>query len=333
MRGRWIGSLNIKTMDLKSKGNRKRRLNFRDWKYSEEDIPVTEYHARIIKLKKFREFMKDDKLSILNDRVFKAMFYDDKRIRNTAMIISLFFDVSYEETIENISLIKGELNIGKAEGKVNIVDFAAEIYGSIISMEMNRSQTIERNLVFLDKLVDRKNKKGKELEVPESSFQINFCDFQYEGHEDSIEYYLVRNDKDKVLTFNKQYAMIYIQNIWKKYYNNDELSYKERFILVLCATKISEAKKIAKGDRFMLETLEEMEALKSDRDIMISYDAIQREREGGREEGREEGREVGLHEKESEIIKNMYEQGFSLDVIAKAVSKSIKSIQKILGLF
>lgn len=78
-----------------------------------------------------------------------------------------------------------------------------------------------------------------------------------------------------------------------------------------------------------METIKEMEELKADRDIMESYDSVLKEREGGREEGREEGR----LEMEDEIIKNMYNQGFSLDIIAKAVSKSIKSIQKRLGIF
>lgn len=309
--------------------NKKRRLNFKDWNYGEEDIPVAEYYAKRVNLKKFKDFCEDDKLSILNDRIFKAMFYDDKRLRNTAMLVSLFFNVTYEEALENIKLIKGELNINKAEGKVNIVDFVAELYGSVINMEMNRSLTIERNLIFLDKLVDRKNKKGREIEVPESSFQINFCDFLYKGHNKSFDYYLVRNSLDRLLTFNKQYLMIYIQNIWRKYYNKEELSYRERFVLVLCETKVSEAKKIAEGDKFLMETIKEMEELKADRDIMESYDSVLKEREGGREEGREEGR----LEMEDEIIKNMYNQGFSLDIIAKAVSKSIKSIQKRLGIF
>lgn len=305
--------------------NKKRRLNFKDWNYGEEDIPVAEYYAKRVNLKKFKDFCEDDKLSILNDRIFKAMFYDDKRLRNTAMLVSLFFDITYDEALENIKLIKGELNINKAEGKVNIVDFVAELYGSVINMEMNRSLTIERNLIFLDKLVDRKNKKGSEIEIPESSFQINFCDFLYKGHNKSFDYYLVRNSLDKLLTFNKQYLMIYIQNIWRKYYNKEELSYRERFVLVLCETKVSEAKKIAKGDKFLMETIKEMEELKADRNILESYDSVLKEREGGREEGR--------LEMEDEIIKNMYNQGFSLDIIAKAVSKSIKSIQKRLGIY
>lgn len=319
----------IKTIDLKSKGNKKRPLHLKDCTYNKTDVPQSTYHARREKLKRFKDFTKEDKLSILNDRIFKAMFYEDKRLKIPAKFISLFFDITYEEALKQMKLIKSEINANSVEGKVNITDFVTEINENIINIEMNRNQTIERNIIYLDKLIDRKNKKGKEMKIPTSSFQINFCDFQLEGHEESIEYYLVRNDKNKILTFNKQYVMIYIQNIWKKYYNKEELSYRERLILILCATKIKVAKQIAKQDKYLMEVIEEMEELKTNRELTESYDVLLKEREGGREEGLEEG----MENKQNEIVKNMYLQGLSIDLIAKCVNTSISKVKKVLGVF
>ena len=58
----------------------------------------------IVELK--RKITKGEKISILSDTMFSAMFQNENRIKYSAKFLSYFVDVSYEDLLKNIKLSK-----------------------------------------------------------------------------------------------------------------------------------------------------------------------------------------------------------------------------------
>lgn len=87
--------------------------------YLREDKPNLLYQQRldttyVLKMQKLKP---GEKISILSDTMFKTMFLNDKRLKYSCKFLSYYLDISYEELLAHICLIKNEVDKEKEKDK------------------------------------------------------------------------------------------------------------------------------------------------------------------------------------------------------------------------
>ena len=278
-----------------------------------------------------------EKLSIVSDTMFKAMFQNEKRLMYSCYLLSCLLDISYEELQNNLELSKNELDKDKENEKGLRSDYAAKIHGTRINIEMNNNSdidTMERNIEYASRLYSSGIARGKESKYHQV-IQINFNNFSFLENDKIIDIYTIQNDGGVVLSNKIIFINIYLPNLREKCYDEgiEELSELERYLMVLIETDVAYAKRVGKGIRIMEDYIKEAEEVVLKGDLLRSYDkelayGDERFREGkeeGKEEGIIEGEKSGKIQKEREIIKTMLENKFSDEDIMK-VTKCTKEL-------
>ena len=118
----------------------------------------------VLKLKKLEDMGENEKPSILSNTMFKTMFYNSKRLKYSVKFISYYLDISYEELIKNIRLVKSELDKESNDMKEERSDYVAEINNSKINIEVNNTNSVEvmeRNLEYAFRLYGERVRIGK----------------------------------------------------------------------------------------------------------------------------------------------------------------------------
>ena len=250
-----------------------------------------------------------EKLSIVSDTMFKAMFQNEKRLMYSCYLLSCLLDISYEELQNNLELSKNELDKGRENEKGLRSDYVAKIHGTRINIEMNNNSdvdTMERNVEYASRLYSSGIVRGRESKYHQV-IQINFNNFSFLGYDKIIDIYTIQNDEGVVLNNKIIFINIYLPNLREKCYDEgiEELSELERYLMVLIETDIAYAKRVGKGIRIMEEYIKEAEEVALKGDLLRSYD---KELAYGDERFRD-GKEEGKKEKQKEIIKTMVEKG------------------------
>ena len=75
----------------------------------------TEYKVEITSLKE------GEKPSIMSDTMFKTMFFNQNRIKYSCKLFSYFLEVSYEELLKNLKLVKNELDKERKRDRKSVV--------------------------------------------------------------------------------------------------------------------------------------------------------------------------------------------------------------------
>ena len=102
------------------------------------DNKITKKYA--VKLEKLKE---GEKLSIVSDAMFKSMFQTEGKEKYACYLISQFTDYSYEDLLENISIVKNELDKENAYKKGLRCDFVADIRGDKINIDYTHVKSIQ----------------------------------------------------------------------------------------------------------------------------------------------------------------------------------------------
>ena len=129
-----------------------------------------ESHKDSIPLDSLKE---GEKISILSDSMMKTMFQNEGRIKYSVKLLSYFLDVSYEELLNNIYLVKNELDKKNESLKSRRADYVANINGSIINIEVNNnssSKTLERNMEYAHRLYASKVRRKKTSEEEKDDY-------------------------------------------------------------------------------------------------------------------------------------------------------------------
>ena len=281
-----------------------------------------------------------EKLSIVSDTMFKAMFQNEKRLIYSCYLLSCLLDISYEELQNNLELSKNELDKDKENEKGLRSDYVAKIHGTRINIEMNNNSdvdTMERNVEYASRLYSSGIVRGKESKYHQV-IQINFNNFSFHGNDKIIDIYTIQNDDGVVLNNKIIFINIYLPNLREKCYDEgiEELSELERYLMVLIETDVAYAKRVGKGIKIMEEYIKEAEEVVLKEDLLRSYDkelayGDERFREG-KEEGRIEGKIEGKEDTQREIIKTMLENKFSDEDIMKATKCTKALLDSLKGL-
>ena len=305
------------------------------------DKPISKKDAYVLE-----EPKKGYKIPIISDTMFLAMINNEKRKKYASYLIAQVLDIDYDEVYNSIVFIKEKLDQDSYKEKGKTVDFVCRINGEIIGIEMNNNNKVkpqlERNISYAADLYKSDLHKG-EVYHYNKVVQININNFSFEGNNEVIERYMLRNEKGEIFTDKIEFIHIYLPNIKRKGYN--KVNKLEKLLLVFNES-FDKSKELAKGDRIMEEYVKESTDTSYDDEIIGLYDKelhleklrlseLELEKAEAREEGLKEGREEGLEQgieqgerkKQIEIAKNMLELGIDLETIEKATGLSRKDLK------
>ncbi len=282
-----------------------------------------------LNIKDKKDFQEDDMLPITWDSMFKTMIYNDNRIQYSKFIL----DDALPNKYKDFSLYKSETNKDTNEDKEMTVDYAAIKDDLIIDIEMNNSNTLERNANYLSRLCSKEIKKGEEY-IYFNGLQININGFK-PPHNKTADLYYTR-DRIGNVYIPQIFVNIYLQNLWELYYNVgvEGLSQFERSILVMTSKSKKEAEKLAKGDEIMEEYIKDAKnAMTKDKNLRRAYDHEVELAKVAEENGRDKGREEGRRQEKTEIATNLLKCGMTVEFVHENTKLPIDEIKKLKNSF
>ena len=278
----------------------------------------------ILKMKSFKDLGDNEKPSILSNTMFKTMFYNTKRIKYSAKLLSYYLDISYEELLNNIKLVKNELDKEYNDSKEERSDYVCDINESKINIEINNNdsiETMERNTEYAFRLYSEKIKIGKTYKYNYNQvIQININNFSFIGNDKIVDIYSFQNEKGIVLNDKITIIQIYVPNLRKKCYTigKENLKEEEKYLLGLVEEDNDFSKEIGKDLDIVIEYVNEAGEVTMGTNFGEAYDKEWALLDQGRREGREEERK--------EIAVKMYKKEIDIKTISELTKLSIDEI-------
>lgn len=288
-----------------------------------------------VKLIKRDELKEGEKLSIVSNTMFKAMFFNEKRLKYSAKLFSYLLDVDYDILIKNMRLSKNELDKDREIDRELRCDFVAEIDNTYLNLEMNNNaseDTMRRNRDYTFKLYSSSDTLNNKRYNYKQVISINLNNFKFEGLDESFyietignKYYRATND---IIIFQ-----MFIPNIINKCYNKEKLDNLESFIMALIEKDVDIAKKYALGDEIVKDYIKEATTTSFDNGFGESYDHEYADREqsynDGYDAGIEKGMETGSRKSKIEIAKSLLKNNIDINIIIDSTGITKEELNKL----
>lgn len=259
------------------------------------------------------------------DAVFKAVLTEEKEV--LAEIIELVIGIPKEEVIKNGVIINSEYvreNIIETDKKS---DLLISIGDNVINLEMDRryySGSNKKNNKYIHKIVNHYN--------PKNTVQICFTSYkegeELKGEKKSIRKYMFQDSDGNVEDYGLEKYKIDLEYIENKYYNNNELTRREKIFLMFKESNREKLKEISKGDKIMDKIYKRLDKLSEDEALSLLYDEKEREEEKKQAEI-EYAEEHGLNKGIKQTAKNMLERNMNIDVVAEITGLSLEEVIKL----
>ena len=259
------------------------------------------------------------------DAVFKAVLTEEKEV--LAEIIELVIGIPKEEVLKNGVIINSEYvreNIIETDKKS---DLLISIGDNVINLEMDRryySGSNKKNNKYIHKIVNHYN--------PKNTVQICFTSYkegeELKGEKKSIRKYMFQDSDGNVEDYGLEKYKIDLEYIENKYYNNDELTRREKIFLMFKESNRKILKEISKGDKIMDKIYKRLDKLSEDEALSLLYDEKEREEEKKQAEI-EYAEEHGLNKGIKQTAKNMLERNMNIDVVAEITGLSLEEVIKL----
>ncbi len=270
-----------------------------------------------------------EKLSIVSDSMFKAIFQNSNRIEYSVKFLSYFLDISYEELLEKIVLYKNELDKEKENTKSERCDYLALIDDTLIGIEMNNNSSekiLNRNLEYTFRNFSTKMTVGKKKYEYFNSYTFNINNFAFKGNKKIIDIYVLQNEEGLALTNKLVVINIYLPNLMKKWYTEgtEKLNDFEKYMIALVEPNIGKLLSIKKlGDEIVEKFIDEAEKVSFDREIGEAYDKEWALKDEEYSEGKEDAK--------IEIAKRMIEKEIDIKTIEEVTDLSEDKLLKIMS--
>ena len=131
---------------------------------------------------------------------------------------------------------------------------------------------------------------------------------------------------------NSEYVRENINEKDNKYYNNDELTRREKIFLMFKESNREKLKEISKGDKIMDKIYKRLDKLSEDEALSLLYDEKEREEEKKQAEieyAEEHGLNKGISQGIKQTAKNLLSMNMSFEDISKATGLSIEEINNL----
>lgn len=270
------------------------------------------------------------------DCVFKSIIQDLKFRRLLSLIIEEVTNYSHKFVYDNLKFINTELPVSNAFERKKVTDILAEINGTTLNIEANRSlkksQIIKNNL-YHHKIAIEQYNSGEKLDDCEV-LQINFNTIKRFG--DQLFTNFSMKSDDGLYTDEENFKRVHINmaNPLKKYYNfgKESLSKVEKALVIFQLIDKEEIKRLAKGDEDLENMVKIIDDLNQNPKIIGLYDKeemdeLMRNTDIG--EAIKEGHKEGLEQGINKIAKNMLKAKMSISEIAQLTGLSENDIIKI----
>lgn len=144
----------------------------------------------------------------------------------------------------------------------------------------------------------------------------------------SIRKYMFQDSDGNVEDYGLEKYKIDLEYIENKYYNNDELTRREKIFLMFKESNREKLKEISKGDKIMDKIYKRLDKLSEDEALSLLYDEKEREEEKKQAEI-EYAEEHGLNKGIKQTAKNMLERNMNIDVVAEITGLSLEEVIKL----
>ena len=259
------------------------------------------------------------------DAVFKAVLTEEKEV--LAEIIELVIGIPKEEVMKNGVIINSEYVRENINEKDKKSDLLISIGDNVINLEMDRryySGSNKKNNKYIHKIVNYYN--------PKNTIQICFTSYkegeELKGEKKSIRKYMFQDSDGNVEDYGLEKYKIDLEYIENKYYNNDELTRREKIFLMFKESNREILKEISKGDKIMDKIYKRLDKLSEDEALSLLYDEKEREEEKKQAEI-EYAEEHGLNKGIKQTAKNMLERNMNIDVVAEITGLSLEEVIKL----
>lgn len=295
-------------------------------------------------------------LSVVHDCMFKAVMLDPELKDVLKELINTITEIPLS-ILENIKIENTEYTIENKKDKKMTSDIIVSVGNRYINIEMNNGYypgVFNKNDAYLSKLKASMYNSSESYLDAHQVIQINFNNFTHFKHKKDIYKFMFREettnelDEDSTIKYH-----VSLENVWKRCYNEniDKLTRFERFCLILKTDDKEYARRLAGDDELMEKLVDKIAKLSLDNKMIGLYNAeieaekvrktmIKGAKLEGHEEGRKEGRKEGLKEGLKEgieqekvrMVKSLYKNSVSIDVIASSAEISVGEVKKILNL-
>ena len=92
------------------------------------------------------------------DKIFKRMFAEENTKEYACLLLSCVLDVDLDYLIKNMSLYTKEFMSKQIDGRIANMDFVGKCDGTYFSIEMNNTNTLERNVMLIGYMLLRLGK-------------------------------------------------------------------------------------------------------------------------------------------------------------------------------
>lgn len=202
---------------------------------------------------------------------------------------------------------------------------------NVINLEMDRryySGSNKKNNKYIHKIVNHYN--------PKNTVQICFTSYkegeELKGGKKSIRKYMFQDSDGNVEDYGLEKYKIDLEYIENKYYNNDELTRREKIFLMFKESNREILKEISKGDKIMDKIYKRLDKLSEDEALSLLYDEKEREEEKKQAEieyAEEHGLNKGISQGIKQTAKNLLSMNMSFEDISKATGLSIEEINNL----
>ena len=144
----------------------------------------------------------------------------------------------------------------------------------------------------------------------------------------SIRKYMFQDSDGNVEDYGLEKYKIDLEYIENKYYNNDELTRREKIFLMFKESNREKLKEISKGDKIMDKIYKRLDKLSEDEALSLLYDEKEREEEKKQAEI-EYAEEHGLNKGIKQTAKNLLSMNMKVEDISKATGLSIEEINNL----
>lgn len=288
--------------------------------------------------------MKDNiLLSPVRDCMFKAIMLNPELIDVLKELINIITGIPLS-MLDNIKVENTEYIIENKNDKKMRSDVIVSIGNKYINVEMNNEYykgVFNKNDAYLSKLKSTTYNKSEDYIDAFQVIQINFNNFIHFKHKKDIYKFMFREETTNELDEDSRIKYyVSLENVWDRCYNKSvsKLTRFERFCLILKTDKKEYARIFAGDDKVMGNLVDEIAKLSLDDKMIGLYDAeVEAEKvkktmlKGARLEGIEQGIEQGIERNKKEMVRNLFQNGVSLDIIAASACISIEKVKEILN--
>ena len=291
---------------------------------------------------KKKEYYKGYKIPIISDTMFKTMLNNTNRKQYASLLIAITLNKDYEEIYNNIEFIKDTLDKERDIEKGRAVDFICKINNRYIGIEMNNNfskSSLERNISYMMDIYKSNLRRGEGYNF-NYVVQININNFTFNGNDQEVEEYSLKNNKGELLTDKIKIINIYLPLIRKKYYNKDVLNDIDKLMLVFNEEDDEELSKVYKGVSIMEEYVKEAKRASTNDEIVGLYDKelheeklriteLEEARDEGIIFGEKKGLAIGEKKGIIETAKNMIKDRLDINLISKYTGLPKAEIEKL----